>query len=159
MKNLFLGFLMALLMASICYGFESSIPKENCSCFPRLESFDYRLFPKLDDKHVVYGQYWVQENIAWKIYAFDNRHRAEVAVGYIPKRATPVINRRTGETDWDVDINDCPVKFYWMDLNGDGYPYKGDVLDVTEILYDPEADGLNGNEEIPYFLQDGVVSL
>ena len=111
MKNLFSGFLMALLMASICYGFESSIPKENCSCFPRLESFDYRLFPKLDDKHVVYGQYWVQENIAWKIYAFENLYQAEVAVGYVPKRAMPVINRQTGETDWDVDINDCPVKF------------------------------------------------
>ena len=159
MKKLFFGFLTASLTASICYGFGSSIPKESGRYLTKPESFDYRLFPKLDDKYVVYAQYWVQENIAWKIYAFENRYRAEVAVGYIPKRATPVMNRRTGETDWDVDINDCPAKFYWMDLNGDGYPYNGEVLDVTEILYDPEADGLNGNEEIPYFLKDGVVSL
>lgn len=116
---------------------------------PCLCAFDYQRFPDLTNKYPVITVYDLEKNIFWQIFDIDENGVGDVAIGFEPNDATPVflLTPIGMELVWEVDIEGVSASYYWMDLDGDGLPFKGNTYNYKEILYDPKGDGLNGNEE------------
>ena len=116
---------------------------------PFLCAFDYQRFPDLSYVSPVITIYDLEKNIFWEIYDTNKDALGDVALGYEPIEANPVyVVTPVGlELIWEVDIEGISASYYWMDLDGDGLPFKGAYYNYAEILYDPKGDGLNGNEE------------
>ena len=119
---------------------------------PFLCAFNYQMFPDLTDKDPANSAYWDEKNIYWQIFDIDGDDLADVALGYQPNYAVPlVIMTPIGmQIVWQVDIDGVSITYYWIDLDSNGLPFAADDYDWAEILHDPEGDGLNGNEEVPF---------
>ena len=112
-------------------------------------AFDFHQFPDLSNESPMFTVYDLEKNIYWEIFDTDKNDVADAALGYEPNEATPIfmMNQAGMDIVWEVDVNGVSIRYYWMDLDGDGLPFSGDSYNYAEILYDSKGDGLNGNEE------------
>ncbi len=128
---------------------------------PFLCAFDYHQFPDLTDKAPADTIYDKEKNIFWQLFDIDENNSADVSLGFKPNHAIPVFMMSSAgmEIIWRVDIDGVSASYYWMDLDGDGLPFRGDYYDYDEILYDPKGDGLNGNEDNQFIQTDKTEKL
>ena len=128
---------------------------------PFLCGFDYQRFPDLSYVSPVITVYDLERNIFWEIYDTDKDDIGDVALGYEPIDASPVmvVTPIGTELVWEVDIEGVSASYYWMDLDGNGLPFSGGNYNYAEILHDPMGDGLNGNEENHSIISTEKVSI
>lgn len=127
---------------------------------PFLYAFDYNDFPDLAGKTPMRTIYSGKIDIVWEIFDSNGDGEENAAIGYKPILFIPDIKFTPSgpRIDWLPIIKNVSASYYWKDLNGDSLPFKNDLYDLDEILYDPKENGLNGDEEYPFLLRESIGS-